>query len=202
MELVLRRNARSYGDPRELLQSLHEHLQTQPLFSDRKLRVSPVTKLVFKLAFHLAGRAGRQTIERSDLFLAILEEGSGATASFMRRYGLEPEVLASQIASRMQENELSEEQLRKRYELPVHLKQLAIPSGSQLQSSQGVPRFGRHNIRAAYAWRRPASRSAPRAPPPAHQPARRMPDGPDAAPPSSVPTSRTHTGRCRSWSLT
>jgi len=89
--------------PRELLQSLHEHLQTQPLFSDRKLRVSPVTKLVFKLAFHLAGRAGRQTIERSDLFLAILEEGSGATASFMRRYGLEPEVLASQIASRMQD---------------------------------------------------------------------------------------------------
>ena len=77
-----------------------------------------------------------------------------------------------------------------------------IPSGSQLQSSQGVPRFGRHNIRAVYAWRRPASRSAPRAPPPAHQPARRMPDGPDAAPPSSVPTSRTHTGRCRSWSLT
>ena len=77
-----------------------------------------------------------------------------------------------------------------------------IPSGSQLQSSQSVPRFGRHNIRAAYAWRRPASRSAPRAPPPAHQPARRMPDGPDAAPPSSVPTSRTHTGRCRSWSLT
>ena len=35
--------------PRELLQSLHEHLQTQPLFSDRKLRVSPVTKRILEL---------------------------------------------------------------------------------------------------------------------------------------------------------
>ena len=129
--------------PRELLQSLHEHLQTQPLFSDRKLRVSPVTKLVFKLAFHLAGRAGRQTIARSDLFLAILEEGSGATASFMRRYGLEPEVLASQIASRMQENELSEEQLRKRYELPAHLKQLATNLNLLVREDKIAPVYGR-----------------------------------------------------------
>jgi len=130
-------------NPRELLQSLHEHLQTQPMFADHKVRVSPATKLVFKLAFHLAGRAGRETIARSDLFLAILEESSGGAASVIRRYGLEPEVLASQIASRMQENELSEEQLRRRYELPTHLKQLATNLNLLVREDKVAPVYGR-----------------------------------------------------------
>ena len=58
-------------NPHEILQGLEEHLQVLPTFADRELRVAPATKLVFKLAFHQASRAGRQTIESSDLFSAI-----------------------------------------------------------------------------------------------------------------------------------
>ena len=46
-------------NPHEILQALEEHLQVLPTFSGRELRVAPATKLVFKLAFHQASRAGR-----------------------------------------------------------------------------------------------------------------------------------------------
>ena len=46
-------------NPHEILQALEEHLQVLPTFSGRELRVAPATKLVFKLAFHQASRAGK-----------------------------------------------------------------------------------------------------------------------------------------------
>jgi ATP-dependent Clp protease ATP-binding subunit ClpA len=99
-------------NPHEVLQALEEHLQVLPTFSGRELRVAPATKLVFKLAFHQASRAGRQTIESSDLFSAIFEESQGVPVSIIRRHGVEPEVLVSRIATRMRDNELREERLR------------------------------------------------------------------------------------------
>ena len=73
----------------------------------------------------LANRAGRETMEASDLFSAILEESSGGVASIIRRYGVEPTLLVRRITARIQDDELCEEELRKRFELPPHLKQLA-----------------------------------------------------------------------------
>src|SRR5687768_11138912 len=84
-------------NPHEILQGLEEHLQVLPTFAGRELRVAPATKLVFKLAFHQASRAGRQTIESSDLFSAIFEESQGVPVSIIRRHGVEPEVLVSRI---------------------------------------------------------------------------------------------------------
>jgi hypothetical protein len=66
--------------------------------------VAPATKLVFKLAFHQASRAGRQTIEASDLFSAIFEESQGVPVSIIRRHGVEPEILVSRVATRMRDN--------------------------------------------------------------------------------------------------
>ena len=80
-------------NPHEILQALEEHLQVLPTFAGRELRVAPATKLVFKLAFHQASRAGRQTIESSDLFSAIFEESQGVPVSIIRRHGVEPDVL-------------------------------------------------------------------------------------------------------------
>ena len=132
---------------RELLQSLNEHMETQPPLSGQELRVSHATKLVFKFAYHLAGRAGRPTIERCDLLLAILEERSGGAAAVIRRYGLQPEVLASQVAKRMQEKQLSDEQLRTRYELPTHLRQFATNLNQLVREDKVAPIYGRdHEI--------------------------------------------------------
>ncbi len=130
-------------NPHEILQSLDEHLHVMPAVAGRELRVAPATKLVFKLAFHQASRAGRQTIESSDLFSAIFEESQGAPVSIIRRHGVEPDVLVSRIATRMRDNELREERLRKRFELPPFLKHFATNLNLLARQDKVAPVYGR-----------------------------------------------------------
>ena len=134
-------------NPHEILQGLEEHLQVLPTCSGRELRVAPATKLVLKLAFHQASRAGRQTIKSPDLFSAIFEESQGVPVSIIRRHGVEPEVLVSRIATRMRDNELREERLRKRLELPPHLKHFATNLNLLARQDKIAPVYGRdHEI--------------------------------------------------------
>ncbi len=130
-------------NPHEILQALEEHLHVLPTFAGRELRVAPATKLVFKLAFHQASRAGRQTIESSDLFSAIFEESQGVPVSIIRHHGVEPEVLVSRIATRMRDNELREERLRKRFELPPFLKHFATNLNLLARQDKVAPVYGR-----------------------------------------------------------
>jgi ATP-dependent Clp protease ATP-binding subunit ClpA len=131
--------------PREVLQALHEELQLLPTLSEHKLRVAPATKAVFELACQLANWAGRETMEASDLFSAILEESSGGVASIIRRYGVEPTLLVRHITERIQDDELREEELRKRFELPPHLKQLATNLNLLVRLDKVPPVYGRDN---------------------------------------------------------
>jgi ATP-dependent Clp protease ATP-binding subunit ClpA len=134
-------------NPHEILQSLEEQLQVLPTFAGRELRVAPATKLVFKLAFHQASRAGRQTIESSDLFSAIFEESQGGPVSIIRRHGIEPEVLVTRISTRMRDNEVREERLRKRFELPPFLKHFATNLNLLARQDRLPPVYGRdHEI--------------------------------------------------------
>jgi ATP-dependent Clp protease ATP-binding subunit ClpA len=134
-------------NPHEILQALEEHLQVLPTFAGRELRVAPATKLVFKLAFHQASRAGRQTIESSDLFSAIFEESQGVPVSIIRRHGVEPEILVTRLATRMRDNELREERLRKRFELPPFLKHFATNLNLLARQDKIAPVYGRdHEI--------------------------------------------------------
>jgi ATP-dependent Clp protease ATP-binding subunit ClpA len=130
-------------NPHEILQALEEHLQVIPREAGRELRVAPSTKLVFKLAFHQASRAGRQTIESSDLFSAIFEESQGVPVSIIRRHGVDPEVLVTRVNTRMRDNELREERLRKRFELPPFLKHFATNLNLLARQDRIAPVYGR-----------------------------------------------------------
>src|SRR5687768_11751980 len=130
-------------NPHEILHELEEHLDSRRRVTGRDLRVAPSTKLVFKLAFHQASRAGRQTIESSDLFSAIFEESQGIPVSIIRHYGVEPEVLVSRIATRIRDNELREERLRKRFELPPFLKNFATNLNLLARQDKIAPVYGR-----------------------------------------------------------
>jgi ATP-dependent Clp protease ATP-binding subunit ClpC len=112
-------------NPHEILHGLEEHVRALPTSSGREPCIAPETKLVFKLAVLQATRAGRQAVNSSDLFAAIFEESQGVPVSLIRSHGVEPEVLVSRIATWTHENELREERLRKRFELPATLKQFA-----------------------------------------------------------------------------
>jgi ATP-dependent Clp protease ATP-binding subunit ClpA len=134
-------------NPHEILRGLEEHLHLLPTAPGCEQRVAPATKLVFKLAFHQASRSGRQTIESSDLFSAICEESQGVPVSIIKQHGVEPDVLVSRIATRMRDNELREERLRKRFELPPFLKHFATNLNLLARQDKVAPVFGRdHEI--------------------------------------------------------
>ena len=50
-------------NPHAILHAVETELARQPRIDTRELRVSPASKLVFKLAYHHATRAGRQALE-------------------------------------------------------------------------------------------------------------------------------------------
>jgi ATP-dependent Clp protease ATP-binding subunit ClpA len=134
-------------NPHQILQALEEHLKMIPALSGRELRFAPATKLLFKLAFHHASRAGRQSIESIDLFSAIFEESQGIPVSIIRRHGVEPEVLISRIATRMHDMEVREERLKKRFELPPFLKHFATNLNQLARQDKIPPVYGRdHEI--------------------------------------------------------
>ncbi|HZT75080.1 MAG TPA: ATP-dependent Clp protease ATP-binding subunit [Vicinamibacterales bacterium] len=130
-------------NPHTILQAIEEHLHMMPSFAGRELRVSPATKLVFKLALHHASRAGRQTIEAADLFSAVFEETQGVPVSILRRHGVEPEVLVNRLNTRMRDMELREERLKKRFELPPFLKHFATNLNLLARQDKVPPVFGR-----------------------------------------------------------
>jgi ATP-dependent Clp protease ATP-binding subunit ClpA len=130
-------------NPHEILQALEEHLRMVPAFGDADMRVAPATKLLFKLAFHHANRAGRQQVESVDLFAAIFEESQGVPVSIIRRHGVEPELLVSRIATRMRDLEQREERLRKKFELPPFLKHFATNLNYYARQDKIPPLYGR-----------------------------------------------------------
>src|SRR5437016_11354262 len=93
-------------NPHRILEAIEEHLHVMPSFAGRDLRVSPSTKLVFKLALHHASRAGRQAVEAVDLFSAVFEETQGVPVSILRRHGVEPDVLITRLNTRIRDREL------------------------------------------------------------------------------------------------
>jgi ATP-dependent Clp protease ATP-binding subunit ClpC len=130
-------------NPHEILQALEEHLRLLPSVPGRDLRVAPSTKLLFKLALLHASRSGRHSIEASDLFSAIFEETQGIPVSIIRRHGIEPETLVTRLATRMRDNELREERLKKRFELPPFLKHFATNLNQLARQDKVPPVFGR-----------------------------------------------------------
>ena len=130
-------------NPHEILQALEEHLQLLPSVPGKSLRVAPSTRLLFKLALLQASRSGRQSVEATDLFSAIFEETQGIPVSILRGHGIEPEAIVSRLATRMRDNEMRDERLRKRFELPPFLKHFATNLNQLARQDKLPPVFGR-----------------------------------------------------------
>jgi ATP-dependent Clp protease ATP-binding subunit ClpA len=128
--------------PQAILQAVETEMGRQANGAT-DLRIPPASKLVFKLAYHHATRAGRQALESADLFAAIFEDSQGLAASVMRRAGVEPEMLVSRITSRVKEIEKEDERLRKRYELPPFLKHFATNLNLLARQDKLPPVYGR-----------------------------------------------------------
>ena len=137
-------------NPHAILHAAETELARQPRIDTRDLRVSPASKLVFKLAHHHATRAGRQALESTDLFAALFEDSQGVPAAIMRKAGIEPESLVSRITARVRDIERDDERLKKQFELPPFLKHFATNLNLLARQDRLPPVFGRvHEIQQA-----------------------------------------------------
>jgi ATP-dependent Clp protease ATP-binding subunit ClpC len=130
-------------NPHEIVHALEDHMQALPTATGRELRVAQSTKLLFKLAMLHSSRSGRHTVEATDLFSAIFEETQGIPVSIIRQHGIEPATLVSRLATRMRDNEMREERLKKRFELPPFLKHFATNLNQLARQDRVPPVFGR-----------------------------------------------------------
>ena len=132
-------------NPHAILQAAETELGRQPRCDAGGLRVSPASKMVFKLGHDRATRAGRQALESTDLFAVLFEDSQGVPASIMRTAGIEPGSLASRITSLVRAIERDNEQLKKQFELPPFLKNFATNMNLLARQDKLPPVFGRTN---------------------------------------------------------
>jgi ATP-dependent Clp protease ATP-binding subunit ClpA len=130
-------------NPHEILHALEDHMRAMPSAEGRELKVAQSTKLLFKLAMLHSSRSGRHAVEATDLFSAIFEETQGIPVSIIRKHGIEPSTLVSRLATRMRDNEMREERLKKRFELPPFLKHFATNVNQLARQDKVPPVYGR-----------------------------------------------------------
>ncbi len=125
-----------------VLADAERHLALVPP-GDGTLYADPTVRLVCKLALHHATRAGRQNIGSIDMFVALLVDTQGVASSIFRQHGVESDVVIARLETRIHELELRDEQLKKRFELPAALKQLATNLNMLARQDRLAPVFGR-----------------------------------------------------------
>ncbi|MDO8496023.1 MAG: ATP-dependent Clp protease ATP-binding subunit [bacterium] len=106
-------------NPHQILNELDDSLQNS---HGSRSYVSPETKIACKLALHHSFKFGRARIESADIFAAIFEQKNNMVTLIFNKKGINTESIISIISSKLQEDELIQERLKKRFELPPFIK--------------------------------------------------------------------------------
>lgn len=106
-------------NPHQILNELEKRLKNNP-----QNHISSEVKLVCKLAIHRSYRSSRQTVGSTDIFAAIFEQTDSVIAQIFREKGVNAESIILIIDSKVTEEELTQERLKKRLELPPFIKSL------------------------------------------------------------------------------
>ena len=113
-------------DVYHVLNFLNEHLNISRQYIGLGLKIPPATKNVFKLAKEEAKRWGREEVDSTDLFMAIFQENHSLPAKVFRSFGLDPDYVMRRITVRVRAKEETDEETKKKYELPPNLKHFAV----------------------------------------------------------------------------
>ncbi|HAO92791.1 MAG: hypothetical protein A2X99_00820 [Deltaproteobacteria bacterium GWB2_55_19] len=105
---------------------LNEHLNVSRQYIGLGLKIPPATRNVFRLAREEAQRWGREELDSTDLFIAIFQENHSLPAKVFRSFGLDPDYVMRRITVKVRSKEETEEELKKKYELPPNLKHFAV----------------------------------------------------------------------------
>ncbi|MDQ3585839.1 MAG: ATP-dependent Clp protease ATP-binding subunit [Acidobacteriota bacterium] len=106
------------------------------------LKIGQETIDLFKRAMERSRAQGRKTIEATDLFMALSQEG-GLLAGMLRNFGVQPEAIAENVRARVRTREQDEEQYRKKFELPPYLKHFGVSLNRLARLDKIPPTIGR-----------------------------------------------------------
>src|SRR5919199_1779904 len=107
------------------------------------LRIAPDTIDLFKRAMERARAQGRKTIEATDLFMALAQEGGLLPGLLSRNFGVATEALAENVRARVRTRELDDEATRKKFELPPYLKHFGTSLNRLARMDRLPPTIGR-----------------------------------------------------------
>jgi ATP-dependent Clp protease ATP-binding subunit ClpC len=107
------------------------------------LRIAPETIDLFKRAMERARAQQRKTIEATDLFMALAQEGGLLATLLGRSFGATSESLAENVRARVRTRELDDEATRKKYELPAYLKHFGTSLNRLARMDKIPPTIGR-----------------------------------------------------------
>src|ERR687893_2243100 len=83
------------------------------------LRIAPETIDLFKRAMERARAQQRKTIEATDLFMALAQDG-GLLVNMLARFGVNTESVVENVRARVRTREVDDEVSRKKFELPPY----------------------------------------------------------------------------------
>jgi ATP-dependent Clp protease ATP-binding subunit ClpA len=106
------------------------------------LRIAPETIDLFKRAMERSRAQGRKTIESTDLFMALAQDG-GILSGMLRTLGADSEALTENVRARVRMREQDEEQYRKKFELPPYLKHFGTSMNRLARMDKIAPTIGR-----------------------------------------------------------
>ncbi|HZH30408.1 MAG TPA: ATP-dependent Clp protease ATP-binding subunit [Pyrinomonadaceae bacterium] len=106
------------------------------------LRIAPETIDLFKRAMERSRAQGRKTIEATDLFMALAQDG-GILSGMLRTLGADSEALTENVRARVRLREQDEEQYRKKFELPPYLKHFGTSMNRLARMDKLPPTIGR-----------------------------------------------------------
>ncbi|HEX8128015.1 MAG TPA: ATP-dependent Clp protease ATP-binding subunit [Pyrinomonadaceae bacterium] len=106
------------------------------------LRIAPETIDLFKRAMERSRAQGRKTIEATDLFMALAQDG-GILSGMLRTLGADSEALTENVRARVRLREQDEEQYRKKFDLPPYLKHFGTSMNRLARMDKLPPTIGR-----------------------------------------------------------
>jgi ATP-dependent Clp protease ATP-binding subunit ClpA len=107
------------------------------------LRIAPDTIELFKRAMERARAQGRKTIEATDLFMALSQDGGLLAGLLTRNFGVNSEALSENVRTRVRTREVDDEVSRKKYELPPYLKHFGTSLNRLARLDRLPPTIGR-----------------------------------------------------------
>lgn len=131
--------------PEDIIKDISQHLDLSKQYVGKGLKITFSMKSIFRLAWINTFQCGRSKIESFDLLCGIFQEGNNIPVEIFRLYGIEPEHVVRRISDRVKSRELQEKELKKKFDLPRHLKHFTTNLNYLARQGKLPPIIGREH---------------------------------------------------------